>query len=111
TGYAHVWRTLDNGGAQAFLEANCTVFQAFFIGTDAICGDWTPLGPAHNDDASGFGADRGGGIGVAAQRSAADSGTLWTATNVGRLFISHNADIANPASGPFARVHSRNPPR
>jgi len=70
TGYAHVWRTLDNGGDQAFLEANCTVFQAFFIGTNAICGDWTPLGPALNDAVSGFGTDRSGGIVVAAQRSA-----------------------------------------
>jgi hypothetical protein len=108
TGYAHVWRTLDNGGDQGFLEANCTVFQAFFIGTNAICGDWTPLGPALNDAVSGFGTDRSGGIVVAAQRSAADSGTLWTATNVGRLFISHNADMANPASVTFARVDSSN---
>jgi hypothetical protein len=108
TGYAHVWRTLDNGGDQAFLEANCTVLQAFFIGTNAICGDWTPLGPALNDAVSGFGTDRSGGIVVAAQRSAADSGTLWAATNVGRLFISHNADIANPASVTFARVDSTN---
>ncbi|HWS70143.1 MAG TPA: hypothetical protein VN325_45860 [Steroidobacteraceae bacterium] len=108
TGYAHVWRTLDNGGDQAFLEANCTVFQAFFIGTNAICGDWTPLGPALNDAVSGFGTDRSGGIVVAAQRSAADSGTLWAATNVGRLFVSHNADTANPASVTFARVDSSN---
>jgi hypothetical protein len=108
TGYAHVWRTLDNGGNQAFLEANCTVLQALFIGTNAICGDWTPLGPALNDAMSGFGADRSGGIVVAAQRSAADSGTLWAATNVGRLFISHNADMANPPSVTFARVDSTN---
>jgi hypothetical protein len=109
TGYAHVWRTLDNGGNQAFLEANCTTLQFFFQGLfDPNCGDWAALGPALNDAVSGFGTDRSGGIVVAAQRSAAAAGTLWAATSVGRVFVSHNVDNANPASVTFARVDSTN---
>ena len=109
TGYAHVWRTLDNGGNQAFLEANCTAFQVFFLGNFSLsCGDWTALGPSLNDAVSGFGADRSGGVVVAAQRTAADAGTLWVATNLGRVFVSHNADNAIPANVTFARVDSTN---
>jgi len=107
TGYSHVWRTLDNGGNQAFLEANCTAFEVFFQGNfSSSCGDWTALGPPLNDAFSGFGADRSGGIVVAAQRTAADAGTLWAATNLGRVFVSHNANNATPANVTFARVDS-----
>jgi len=75
---------------------------------------WTPatanfmysLGPPLNDAFSGFGADRSGGIVVAAQRTAADAGTLWAATNLGRVFVSHNANNATPANVTFARVDS-----
>jgi hypothetical protein len=108
TGFAHVWRTLDNGGSQAFLEANCTTLQLFFGTSAANCGDWTALGPPLNDAVSGFGTDRTGGVVVAAQRTAADTGTLWAATNVGRVFVSHNADNATPTSVSFARVDSTN---
>jgi len=109
TGYAHIWRTLDNGGNQAFLEANCTAFEVFFQGNfSPTCGDWTALGPPLNDAVSGFGADRNGGIIVAAQRTPANTGTLWAATNVGRVFVSHNADNATPANVTFARVDSTN---
>lgn len=109
TGYWHIWRTPDNGGNQAFLEVNCTSFQVFFLGNfSPNCGDWTALGPPLNDTVSGFGADRSGGIIVAAQRTSADAGTLWAATNVGRVFVSHNVDAANPANVTFARVDSTN---
>ena len=109
TGYWHIWRTPDNGGNQAFLEANCSTFDVFFLGNfSPSCGDWTALGPPLNDTVSGFGADRSGGIVVAAQRTPADAGTLWAATNVGRVFVSHNVDAANPANVTFARVDSTN---
>jgi hypothetical protein len=109
TGYEHIWRTLDNGGKQAFLEANCSTFNVFFLGNfSPNCGDWTPLGPSLTNTISGFGADRSGGIVVAAQRTPADIGTLWAATNVGRVFVSHNVDAANPASVTFKRVDSTN---
>ena len=109
TGFQHVWRTQNNGGPQGFLEANC----AFPGGTSSqICGDWVPLGvpfpfapgstPASPGRQPGdltstfYGADRAGGLIVAAERTAADGGTLWAATNFGRLFISKNADAAAP---------------
>ena len=118
TGFQHVWRTRNNGGPQAFLEANCR-----FSGGSAapICGDWIPLGvafpfPAGSTadapsrrpgdlTADAYGSDRGGGVIVSAERSPLDAGTLWAATSTGRLFVSKNAD----ASGPdvtFTRIDS-----
>ena len=109
TGFQHMWRTQNNGGSQASLEASCR-----FIGGSAAatCGDWVPLGVAFpfqagtNADSpsrrpgdltgEAYGGDRAGGIIVAAERSALDAGTLWAATNVGRLFVSKNADAAGP---------------
>jgi hypothetical protein len=107
TGFQHVWRTQNNGGAQAFLEGTC----AFPGGSSAsTCGDWVPIGvtfpfPGGStpDSASRkpgdltsdfYGADRTGGLIVAAERSPADLGTLWAATNFGRLFISKNANVS-----------------
>jgi hypothetical protein len=109
TGFQHVWRTKNNGGNQAALEANCR----FNGGTAAlICGDWIPLGvafpfPANTtpDAASRrpgdltsdvYGADRVGGVIVSAERSPLDSGTLWAATSFGRLFVSKNGDANGP---------------
>jgi hypothetical protein len=115
-GFQHVWRTKNNGGAQAFLEANCR----FSGGTSAaICGDWVPLGVAFpfqagstpasasrrpgDLTADAYGSDRGGGVIVAAERSPLDTGTLWAATSAGRLFVSKNAD-ANGPDVTFARI-------
>jgi hypothetical protein len=112
TAFQHVWRTQNNGGDQAFLEANCR----FTVGETpgATCGDWVPLGvpypfaigstPDHPSRQPGdltsivYGTDRAGGLVVAAERSPADAGTLWAATNFGRLFVSKNAN------GPGAAV-------
>jgi hypothetical protein len=106
TAFQHVWRTQTNGGDQGFLEANCRFTTGETPG--AICGDWQPLGvqfpfaigttPDHPSRLPGdltsifYGTDRVGGLVVAAERSAADAGTLWTATNFGRLFIARNAN-------------------
>ena len=58
-----------------------------------------PEPPAgRSDRALLYGGDRAGGIIVAAERTPADAGTLWAATNFGRLFVSKNAD------GPAAAV-------
>jgi hypothetical protein len=117
TGFQHIWRTPDNGGSQAALESKC----GFPSGGTAspICGDWVPLGVAFPfvigttpDSVSRkpgdltsdyYGIDRVGGLIVAAERTRADSGTLWAATNFGRLFISKNAD-ANGADVQFVRI-------
>jgi hypothetical protein len=116
TGFQHVWRTKNNGGSQAALEASCR-----FSGgsATATCGDWVPLGVAfpfaanttpdspsrRAGDLTGdaYGADRTGGVIVAAERSAGDAGTLWAATSFGRLFVSKNADAAGPDVA-FTRV-------
>lgn len=123
TGFQHIWRTQNNGGPQAFLEANCRFPTGAVAGVS--CGDWQPLGvvypfaaqttPASTSRKPGdltsdvYGTDREGGIIVAAERSAADGGTLWAATSRGRLFVSRNAD--GPASSvTFARVDSPSTP-
>ncbi len=122
TAFQHVWRTQNNGGAQAALESSCR----FSGGTSSlICGDWLPLGVAYpfpsgstpssasrqpGDLTSGFyGGDRTGGLVVAAERTPADASTLWAATNKGRLFISKNAD--GPAAGvSFTRLDTGGTP-
>ena len=117
TGFQHIWRTLNNGGDQAFLEANCLFFSGGTVG--AFCGDWVPLGVAYpfaagtnpNDSSRQpgdltspfYGTDRAGGIIVAAERTPGDAGTLWAATNFGRLFISKNAN-ALAAIVDFVRI-------
>ncbi len=116
TAFQHVWRTQSNGGAQAFLEANCK----FSGGTGSlVCGDWLPLGVAWPFEAGStpdsvsrkpgdltsdyYGTDRTAGLIVAAERTPADAGTLWAATNKGRLFVSKNAD-GPAASVEFVRI-------
>ena len=116
TGFQHVWRTQNNGGSPTPLEANCR-----FPGgtTSPICGDWVPLGVAYPfaanttpDSASRlagdltggvYGADRTGGIIVAAERSAGDAGTLWAATSFGRVFVTKNAS-GSAAAVAFSRL-------
>ena len=116
TAFQHVWRTQTNGGGQAFLEANCRTTGAV---AGATCGDWRPLGVAYpfatqsTPDSSSrkpgdltsdfYGTDRVGGLIVAAERTPADAGTLWAATNFGRLFISKNAGAAS-ANVTFTRI-------
>lgn len=112
TAFQHVWRTQNNGGDQAHLETNCRFPSGAVAG--ATCGDWRPLGvaypfasgstPESSSRAPGdltsdfYGSDRVGGLIVSAERTPADAGTLWAATNFGRLFVSKNAD------GPAAAV-------
>jgi len=107
TGYEHIWRTGNNGGSKPDLVANnCAFTQNFF---KVECGDWVALGPFLTRD--NFGPDRTGGVIVAAERSAADAGTLWSGTSLGRLFVSKNVD-AQPEAVDFDRVDSANtPPR
>ena len=50
SGLTHVWRTLDDGGPQAYLEEHCNEFTGDAIDVtpepdvDRGCGDWVPLG-------------------------------------------------------------------
>src|SRR5438477_4170190 len=108
-GAQHVWRTQDNGGNQAFLEAHCAEFpllpggfsQGDLIFTGA-CGDWAPIGK----DLSGtsFGKDKAPGqYIVATERAPSDNSTLWVGLRRGRVFVSSNADKPN-ANVVFYRI-------
>ncbi|TMA26073.1 MAG: exo-alpha-sialidase [Deltaproteobacteria bacterium] len=90
-----VWRTQDNGGNPAFLEANC---QSLSTGEKPTCGDFVELGGAAGDLTDPARGTRPlGGVSVVA-RTPSDTNTLWAATGMGRVFISTNAD------GPAAAV-------
>ena len=92
-----VWRTQDWGGNQAFLEANCPEFTT--SSAKPTCGDFVQIGPAGKtsltaSNATDYrGTTRSGGN-VAAIERGSDTGTMWAATSVGRVFISKNADAA-----------------
>ena len=98
-GLEHVWRTVDSGGPQAYLDQHCNELTGDF---KSACGDWVALGTATLTDTS-YGADKAGSYIVAISRSASDASTLWAATRFGRLFISTNAD-APAASVSFTRL-------
>jgi hypothetical protein len=110
-GLQHLWRTTDSGGDQATLEANCPEFTVF--ADTAGCGDFKPLGdPSGTGGAgkagdltgAGYGADRAGGYVVAIARTTGDNSTLWAATATGRVFVSKNANAADPGTVSFTRI-------
>ncbi len=97
-GAEHIWRTDDHGGNQAYLEQHCNA-----LGRDAVpCGDWQPMG---NNLTQGSAInDRGGQYVVAIARTAGDAGTLWAGTRVGRLWVTKDANAANPSNVHFYRI-------
>jgi len=104
-GLQHVWRTTDNGGSQAYLDKNC---NELLPALKSPCGDWVPLGP--DLTSTSFGADKGGSYVVAIQRAPGDTSTMWTATRLGRLFISTNANAADPKAVNFTRIDTATQP-
>jgi hypothetical protein len=102
-GLEHVWRTDDNGGDRAYLEAHCNTLHLDGARTRP-CGDWTRMGP--NLTGSNFGNTRVGHYVVATERAPSDDGTLWAATRIGRVFVSKNADDAQPRNVRFSRIDS-----
>ena len=118
TGREHLFRSTNYGRNPAIPtkeshRENCNVWYGDFdvnedgqytVGVDR-CDDWKPLGdPGANGrlTAPGLG-DRAGGT-VAAVEPAHDGKTLWAATSLGRIFVSKNADAANPASVVLDRI-------
>jgi hypothetical protein len=83
-----------------------------------ICDDWRPLGDpgvAGRLTNASYGADRVGGYTAVVER-AHDSGTLWAATQTGRVFVSKNADNPVPTAVVFDRIDddptaTNDPPR
>jgi hypothetical protein len=103
-GSQSVWRTQDWGGSQAYLELNCPEFDP----TSAVnpaCGDFVRIGPTGATDLTSvlYGPTRAGGFMAAIARRAADTGTAWTATETGRVFISTNVN-APAASVVWTRI-------
>lgn len=97
-----VYRTQTFGlGNRTVAEANaiCNEWTGTFT---AQCGDWAPAGLVPLTDAS-FG-DRAGPAVAAIERSTTDSSTAWAATSTGRLFISHNIDVADPSAVSWQRL-------
>jgi hypothetical protein len=95
-GSQSVWRTQDWGGDQTYLETNCPEFTTF---DPTPCGDFVQIGPAGATDLTVSAADyrgttRAGGFVAAIARNGSDTGTMWVATNAGRVFISTNANAA-----------------
>ncbi len=114
-GSLSVWRTQDWAGNQAFLEANCPEFTTG--GADPNCGDFVRIGPSGATILTASAGDyrgttracTGTGCAVAAvARAPSDAGTLWAATNTGRVFISKNADTTN-TSVTYTRLDSLDP--
>jgi hypothetical protein len=94
-GSQSVWRTQDWGGPQAYLEANCPEFTT--SAANPACGDFVRIGPpgATNLSSAVYGGDRTSPAAPFVSRIArapGNTGTVWAATNGGRLFISDNAD-------------------
>jgi hypothetical protein len=101
-GAQHVWRTQDNGGNQAFLDANCSEFVNGLQFTGA-CGDWVRIG--QDLSSTDFGADKSPGqYVVATSRAPSDNGTLWAGLRRGRVFVASNADNATPGAVTFYRI-------
>ena len=112
-GLESVWRTLDNGGPQDFLDNHCSVLggpkgDQLFTGN---CGDWVPVGGANGNLVSGPAADKGGSYTVAIERAPSDRKTMWVGTRRGRVFVSTNADAKNPDDVTYLRIDTPNQPR
>jgi len=110
-------------------EASCPEFVT--SGAQGGCGDYRPLGGPYCDgivppsgpdpipscinqpgDLTGsvYGADRSGGSISWLARDSADHGTLWAATSAGRIFVTHNADAADPATVVWHRIDNATSP-
>jgi hypothetical protein len=113
----------------AFYEANC---QEFVVSSaDSRCGDFRPLGgpmcevpptppravplptcPGTSGDLTSavYGSDRTGGAISWIARDSADHGTLWAATSAGRIFVTHEADAADPSTVTWHRIDNATSP-
>lgn len=105
-GLQHVWRTTDNGGNVAFLQKYCNELTGDYGNRPKPCGDWQALGGDHGDLSSTYWGSRtdAGNYVVAVERSTSNTSTMWAATRYGRVFITDNADAANPDSVTYQRI-------
>jgi len=110
-GGTHAWRTLDAGGDRAYLDLHCNEFTGDSTSvnpngtTNAVCGDWVPIGGLTLTGTARGPIHAGGNVGWLA-RTASDSSTLWAATTAGRVFVSHNANEGDPNAVTFTQLDS-----
>ena len=97
-----VWRTQDWGGNQAFLEANCPEFTT--SAADPTCGDFVRIGTPSDLTSLAYGADRRGSAVSSIARAPQNTGTMWASTGAGRLFITDNANAADPTTVVWHRL-------
>jgi hypothetical protein len=82
-----------------------------------LCDDFQPLGDpgvGGRLTETGFGTDRVGGHVAVVERGKNETSTLWAATSLGRVFVSKNADAADPTTVQLVRVDrlaANDPPR
>jgi hypothetical protein len=107
-GILHVFRTKTNGiGTYTVDEYRSHCNEFFGDANVPSCGDWAMLGDqGANGRLTGafYGATRAGGALAAVERTTGDTGTLWAATTVGRVFISKNADADPNTAVTFTRL-------
>lgn len=109
-GLQSVWRTQDNGGDSGYIKAHCNEYTGDFQNLRG-CGDWIALGGGDSDLTSQhYGNDKYGNYVVATERAPGDTGTLWAATRVGRVFVSTNVDAAAPQVK-WTRIDTSSQPR
>jgi hypothetical protein len=120
-GLQHIWRTTDNGGSQAFLDAHCNEFN--YHPVRQACGDWVATGGGGSGgqyyqgsagdagDLTGvyFGQSRKGEF-VTQITRAKDSSTMWAGTRTGRVFITKNADAAGSQNVRYTRIDTPSTP-
>jgi hypothetical protein len=106
-GLDFVWRTTDNGGNQATLDAHCNELSGDFP-SNVTCGDWVRLAQGKNKalgDGKFWGNDKlVAGYVVATERAPSDNGTLWVGTRRGRVFVTSNVNAVNPSNVNFFRI-------
>jgi photosystem II stability/assembly factor-like uncharacterized protein len=131
-GLGHAFRTTTHGQGSLSLadfRARCNLWTGSFAD---LCGDWAELGDPtvrgmliHGDVPGCFGitldpppapqvcpapypygTDRDGGNISMIERARGHAGTIWAGTSLGRVFISRNANAADPATVTFDRVDS-----
>jgi hypothetical protein len=114
-GTQHVWRTKTHGlGSMSLadLRLHCNEWTGDFP-ANVTCGDWVPLGnpgPAGRLTSTSYGTARAGGAVNAVARARSDTSTLWAATNLGRVFVSKNANAESASAVTFTRMDTSSTP-
>ena len=84
-------------GQKQYLNEHCNELTGDF---EQPCGDWVPLGGDSGDLSDG----NTGNYVVAVERATSDTSTMWAATRLGSVFVSGNADAANPDDVTYQRI-------